>query len=104
MAFNPLSPASADAVIAFQNTAAWSELMAAVRKELPAFAGVNQIPDVAAACANRRAGAEEMLDMLLWLPRLPKAEPAPAVGAPVVREFIDMSDSPRGAPESETEA
>lgn len=93
---NPLAQANIDPILAFQNTAAWADLMACARAQLPAFATVKDIPDVAAAAAHRRAGAEEMLDLLLWLPRQPKETPGQAAPAPLAVPVMDMSDDPQG--------
>ena len=96
---NPLRPESIDAIIAFQNTAAWADLMAACRAQLPAFASVTAIPDVAAASAHKRCGAQEMLELMFWLPRVPQ-EPQGAVPAGALPfKPMDMSDNPSSAEE-----
>ena len=94
---NPLKPESIDAIIAFQNTVAWSDLMKCAREALPRHAAVTAKPDEAVASAHRRAGAEEMLDLLYWLPRQPKEDAPSNLPLPHIPRFMDMSDDPKAA-------
>ena len=91
-----LSAANADSVILWQGTAAWVDLEITLRESLPSLPMPTDTPDVAAAKAHRRAGAEFLLELLTLAPRQPRPDPAGTEKPPIGFQPIDMSDHPEG--------
>ena len=91
-----LSASNADSVILWQGTAAWVDLEITLRESLPSLPMPTDTPDVAAAKAHRRAGAEFLLELLTLAPRQPRPDPEGRAQTPLGWKPIDMSDHPEG--------